>query len=62
MTDLKDFTRIEAAMDMIDESLGGMTDRQMVSTTEVTDLLLDVRTLLSGVGALGQDIPAPPES
>lgn len=46
--DLQDLTRIEEAMDMIDAGLGGMTDRQMVPTSEVTDLLLDVRMLLSG--------------
>ncbi len=46
--DLQDLTRIEEVMDMIDAGLGGMTDRQMVSTSEVTNLLLDVRMLLSG--------------
>lgn len=50
MPDLKNFTRIEAAMEMIDASLGGMTDRHLVPTAEVTDLLLDVRMLLSAVG------------
>ncbi len=52
MTDLKEFTPLEEAMDMIDAGLGEMTDRQMVSTTEVTNLLLDVRMLLSGLEPL----------
>lgn len=42
-----DITSIEEALALIDAGLGIMTDRQLVSTTEVTDLLLDVRSLLS---------------
>ena len=38
---------IGEALALIDEGLGGMTDRQLVSTAEMTDLLLDVRALLS---------------
>ena len=38
---------INEALALIDAGLGVMTDRQLVSTTEVTDLLLDVRALLS---------------
>lgn len=52
MTELKGLTRLEEAMEMIDTGLGDMTDRQMVSTSEVTDLLLDVRALLSGLEVL----------
>lgn len=44
--DVVDITSIEEALALIDQGLGFMTDRQMVSTSEVTDLLLDVRTLL----------------
>ncbi|MFV0527009.1 MAG: hypothetical protein ACK5RL_21200 [Acidimicrobiales bacterium] len=40
-------TPIEEALALIDRGLGGMSDRQLVSTAEVTDLLLDVRSLLS---------------
>lgn len=40
-------TSIEEALALIDQGLGFMTDRQLVSTSEVTDLLLDVRALLS---------------
>lgn len=57
MTDLKDLTRIEEAMDMIDAGLGDMTDRQMVSTSEVTDLLLDVRMLLAGLERVDESTP-----
>lgn len=38
---------IEEALALIDEGLGGLTERQLVSASEVTDLLLDVRSLLS---------------
>jgi hypothetical protein len=40
-------TSIEEALALIDKGLGGMIERQLVSTSEVTDLLLDVRALLS---------------
>lgn len=40
-------TSIEEALALIDKGLGVMVDRQLVSTSEVTDLLLDVRALLS---------------
>ncbi len=49
MTNLKELTPIDEAMEMIDAGLGDMSDRQMVSTSEVTNLLLDVRMLLSGL-------------
>jgi len=40
-------TSLDEALALIDQGLGGMTDRQLVSTSEVTDLLLDVRALIS---------------
>ncbi len=46
-----DITSIEEALKLIDAGLGVMTDRQLVSTSEVTDLLLDVRALLSSEGS-----------
>ena len=49
--DVIDITSIEEALALIDQGLGGMTDRQLVSTSEVTDLLLDVRALLSDTSA-----------
>ena len=45
--DLIEITSIEEALALIDQGLGVMIDRQLVSTSEVTDLLLDVRALLS---------------
>ena len=45
--DLIEITSIEEALALIDQSLGFMIDRQLVPTSEVTDLLLDVRALLS---------------
>lgn len=52
MTELADIemtplTPIQEALALIDQGLGGLTERQLVSASEVTDLLLDVRTLLS---------------
>jgi hypothetical protein len=38
---------ISAALQIIDAGLGDMTDRELVSTAEMTNLLLDVRALLS---------------
>ena len=37
-----------AAIAMIDESLVRLTQRELVSANEVTDVLLDVRRLLAG--------------
>jgi hypothetical protein len=43
---------VTAALQVIDAGLGDMTDRELVSTDEVTNLLLDVRALLSDVDAV----------
>lgn len=45
--DATELTPIEEALALIDQGLGGLTERQLVSASEVADLLLDVRTLLS---------------
>jgi hypothetical protein len=42
-------TEITKAIALIDGGLGTMTERQLVSASEVTDLLLDVRGLLAGL-------------
>ena len=39
---------VAAAITVIDESLVRLTQRELVSTNEVTDVLLDVRRLLAG--------------
>lgn len=38
---------LDEALALIDEGLGGLSERQLVSASEVADLLLDVRMLLS---------------
>jgi hypothetical protein len=40
--------RIVEAIGVIDRALGTMVTRKLVSTDEVGDLLLDLRTLLTG--------------
>ena len=45
--DVTELTSIEEALALIDKGLGGLTERQLVSASEVADLLLDVRSLLS---------------
>lgn len=47
MTETTDIESINEALAVIDRGLGELLDRELVSTTEVADLLLDVRTLLS---------------
>ena len=50
---------IAEALAIIDKSLGELTRRELVSTSEITDLLLDVRSLLVDPDHLAnQDIPA----
>jgi hypothetical protein len=41
---------IHEALAIIDKGLGDLLHRELVSTNEVADLLLDVRTLLSTPG------------
>ena len=49
MTDTLEASQvIAAALAVIDRGLADMQHRELVSTDEVSDLLLDVRTLLSG--------------
>ena len=45
---------IEEALAIIDRGLGQLLHRELVSTAEATDLLLDVRSLLTG--ALGDGL------
>ncbi|CAN5587963.1 hypothetical protein BH20ACT2_BH20ACT2_12290 [soil metagenome] len=47
MTETTEFEAITEAMALIDQGLGTMQHRALVSADEVSDLLLDVRTLLS---------------
>jgi hypothetical protein len=47
MTQTTELDVISEAMAIIDRGLGDMTHRELVSTDEVSDLLLDVRMLLA---------------
>ena len=51
MTEIQDFDTISEALALIDQGLGDMLHRELVSTDEVADLLLDVRSLLSAPAA-----------
>lgn len=45
--ELRDQEVITEALAVIDRALGAMLHRELVSTDEVADLLLDVRSLLT---------------
>ena len=47
MTDTHELQVISEALSIIDKGLGDMMHRELVSTDEVADLLLDVRMVLS---------------
>ena len=47
MTETIAVDTITEALALIDRGLGDMQHRELVSTDEVSDLLLDVRTLLT---------------
>ncbi len=46
MPETREFTSIDEALALIDQGLGDMMHRALVSTSEVSDLLLDVRSRL----------------
>lgn len=47
MTETREMDVIAEALSVIDRALGEMLNRELVSTDEVADLLLDVRSLLT---------------
>jgi hypothetical protein len=47
MTEAREAAVITEALTVIDEALANMLNRELVSTEEVADLLLDVRVLLT---------------
>ena len=47
MTEARDAAVITEALTVIDKALAEMLNRELVSTDEVADLLLDVRVLLT---------------
>jgi hypothetical protein len=51
MTEARDAAVITEALTVIDKALAEMLNRELVSTDEVADLLLDVRVLLTANAA-----------
>ena len=49
MSDILESTAIEEALAVIDQSLEIVHERGMLTSSEVSDLLLDVRLILAGV-------------
>ena len=49
---------ISEALAVIDQALGTMQQRELVSSDEVADLLLDLRVLLASAPAIRPDRPA----
>lgn len=47
MTETREADALTAALALIDRGLGELQHRELVSTNEVADLLLDVRLLLT---------------
>lgn len=54
MTETIDTESIQEAMALIDRGLGDIQHRELITTSEVADLLLDVRLLLSTVEVAGE--------
>ena len=50
MSETLEIEAITQALEMIDKSLGVMHTRELVSTSEVSDLLLDMRSILASAG------------
>ena len=58
MSETIEIDAINQALEMIDKSLGVMHTRELVSTAEVSDLLLDMRSILSSAGIRLEEIDA----
>ncbi len=50
MSETLEIEAINQALEMIDKSLGVMHTRNLVSTSEVSNLLLDMRSILASAG------------
>jgi hypothetical protein len=63
MNETLEIEAISQALEMIDKSLGVMHTRELVSTTEVSDLLLDMRSILASAGIdlveMNEVVPSP---
>ncbi|MDA0297176.1 MAG: hypothetical protein O3A54_00615 [Actinobacteria bacterium] len=55
MTDSRETAVISEALTVIDKALAEMLHRELVSTIEVSDLLLDVRLLLTANSAASNE-------
>jgi len=59
MTETQDPQIISEALDVIDGALNDFLHRELVSSNEITDILLDVRTLLrKGEASVDEQVPA----
>ena len=52
MTETREPETITEAVALIDRGLGDISERSLVSTAEISDLLLDVRSLLTRVDVM----------
>ena len=59
MTAIHEIEVINEALAVIDRGLGVMQHRELVSTSEVADLLLDLRLLLMAAGEAVEPSPVP---
>lgn len=59
MTETVSYDVIAEALSLIDRGLGEVQHRELMSTSEVADLLLDVRLLLAGAAEAMVDAPEP---
>ena len=50
MTGLIEFETVAEALALIDKGLGDLQNRNLVTTDEMSDLLLDVRMILASAG------------
>ena len=57
MSETLEIEAINQALEMIDKSLGVMHTRELVSTSEVSDLLLDMRSILASAGIDLEEMP-----
>lgn len=60
MSETLENSAINQALEIIDRSLGVMHTRELVSTAEVSDLLLDMRSILSSAGIKLEEIEKVP--
>ena len=58
MTETVELTVISEALAVVDRGLGTMHSRELVTTAEVSDLLLDLRSILSA-GIVDDSAPIP---